>query len=128
LRWYVVYETLRERSSALRNVGDSLSSARVYYSARDRLSDVACVTTRGKDTDKQTTYRGKINRGDCVDASDREAGHPRGLSGKRIRFECQEKPGDATVYQRTSTHKGMCGLLEGGVTCRILESYTMSTK
>lgn len=120
------YESLLDRARVAVQEGAVLESNRVYYSARDPLGTVLELSGDEAAEAGGRRFRGKISRGVCVEAQNTTAQTPRGLSGLRIGFLCNERPQRSRVYRRTGVHRGNCGLIEDRAHCKVLVPYYLN--
>lgn len=93
--------------------GSELEAESVAYSCRSK------PTIRVVAGEPGVRYRGKINTriAECVDMNGTP---PPALKGKTIGFHCAGSTLGPYLYPRSKTHRGMWGMLEDNVFCRVL--------
>lgn len=119
------YAVLLKRAVYATACGSTLETPRIYYAARDPLSRRQLSKADGARHGGRR-WEGKTTRGACVDAEDRSAQHPPGLSGEVILYRCVREPEASEVFRRSGVHRGNRGLIVGDVVCRIAASYYLS--
>ena len=113
------YERLLRRAK----MGTTLTSQRVYYSARDPLEPKTVERVDPRLNDGRQ-YRGVLRRAHCVDVSDVAATGPEGVKGEVISFQCDGKPRKSATYRASHTHGGNRGLLRENVVCKVSQPFT----